>query len=179
MTKCGRYGSSDFDYSPKTIRRSVERSLARFHTTYLDTVYLHDVEFVATPVAPRTEGVHLGALGSEAEAYGLNEGQEAKMWGEGDQKILDAVAELRKLQEEGVVKSIGITGAFPLTFQITRLISLLLTSVRSAAPDSASLGHPCPEHCALSSPRRDPLLQSFDSTKRQPSLFPPCLHPPR
>ncbi|ETW84491.1 hypothetical protein HETIRDRAFT_63218 [Heterobasidion irregulare TC 32-1] len=126
MTKCGRYGSSDFDYSPKTIRRSVERSLARFHTTYLDTVYLHDIEFVATPVALRTEGVHLGALGSEAEAYGLNEGQEAKVWGEGDQKILDAVAELRKLQEEGVVKSIGITG-LPLP-TLLRLAILVLNT---------------------------------------------------
>ncbi|THH21053.1 hypothetical protein EW146_g428 [Bondarzewia mesenterica] len=111
MTKCGRYGDSDFDYSPATIRRSVERSLSRLHTTFLDAVYLHDVEFVATPVGPRTEGVHSGALGDEAVLYGLKEGQEGKVWGEGDQKILDAIAELRKMQEEGLVRSIGITGA--------------------------------------------------------------------
>lgn len=110
MTKCGRYGGSDFDYSPSTIRKSVERSLSRLHTTYLDTVYLHDIEFVATPVMPRLEGIHSGALGDEAEAYGLKEGQEALVRGEGDQKILDGIAELRKMQEEGLVKNIGITG---------------------------------------------------------------------
>ncbi|KDQ29275.1 hypothetical protein PLEOSDRAFT_2849, partial [Pleurotus ostreatus PC15] len=46
MTKCGRYGPSTFDYKPATIRESVERSLKRLHTDYLDTVFLHDVEFV-------------------------------------------------------------------------------------------------------------------------------------
>ena len=64
MTKCGRYGESDFDYSPATIRRSVQRSLERLHTSYLDVVYLHDTEFVATWVGPRKEGDHSGALGA-------------------------------------------------------------------------------------------------------------------
>ncbi|EIM88306.1 Aldo/keto reductase [Stereum hirsutum FP-91666 SS1] len=113
MTKCGRYGSSDFDYSPSTIRKSVERSLSRLHTTYLDTVYLHDVEFVATSVMPRKEGNHIGALSDESEVYGLKEGQEGTICGEGDQKILDGIAELRKMKEEGLIKNIGITG-FPL-----------------------------------------------------------------
>ena len=111
MTKCGRYGltASEFDYSPSTIRRSVQRSLARLHTDYLDTVYLHDVEFVCAPVQPRSEGNHMHALDTEAEAYGLAPGQE-KIRGEGDQRILDAVAELRKMKSEGLVKNIGITG---------------------------------------------------------------------
>lgn len=110
MTKCGRYGSSDFDYSPSTIRKSVERSLSRLHTTYLDTVYLHDVEFVATSVMPRKEGNHIGALSDESEVYRLKEGQEGTICGEGDQKILDGIAELRKMKEEGLIKNIGITG---------------------------------------------------------------------
>lgn len=46
MTKCGRYGVWEFDYSPNTIRRSVRRSCARLGVDYLDVVYLHDVEFV-------------------------------------------------------------------------------------------------------------------------------------
>ena len=112
MTKCGRYGltQSEFDYSPETIRKSVERSLERLHTTYLDTVYLHDVEFVCTPVGPLEAGNPETALFETASEYGLAEGQEGKIWGEGDPKILDAYAELRKLQEEGKVKHIGITG---------------------------------------------------------------------
>ncbi|KAJ5825940.1 hypothetical protein N7474_003078 [Penicillium riverlandense] len=46
LTKVGRVAASAFDYSPEWIRHSVRRSLERLHTTYLDVVYCHDVEFV-------------------------------------------------------------------------------------------------------------------------------------
>lgn len=46
VTKAGRIGITEFDYSPAWIRYSVLRSLRRLHTSYLDLVYLHDVEFV-------------------------------------------------------------------------------------------------------------------------------------
>ena len=112
MTKCGRFGveKSAFDYSPKSIRRSVERSLKRLNTDYLDVVYLHDVEFVAEEVMPRRSGDHESALNVDAKLYGLAEGQEAKVWGKGDQTILDAFDELRKMQSEGLIRRIGITG---------------------------------------------------------------------
>ncbi|ETV72390.1 hypothetical protein, variant 3 [Aphanomyces astaci] len=50
-TKVGRYRSDkhpngEFDYSRSRIRQSVQDSLAKLGTTYLDVVYLHDVEFV-------------------------------------------------------------------------------------------------------------------------------------
>lgn len=115
MTKCGRYGSTvaDFDYSPATIRASVQRSLARLNTNYLDAVYLHDVEFVCTQVGPREAGDPTIALGDAQAEYGLAPGQEGEVWGEGDQKILDALGELRRMQDEGIIKAIGITG-YPL-----------------------------------------------------------------
>lgn len=91
---------------------SVERSLSRLHAKYLDVVYLHDVEFIADTVTPRSSGDHRSALNSDAEAYGLAEGQEGKIWGKGDQTVLDALAELRKLQAEGLVRHIGITGKY-------------------------------------------------------------------
>lgn len=47
LTKVGRVASSTFDYSPSWIRHSVRRSLHRLHTSYLDVVYCHDVEFVS------------------------------------------------------------------------------------------------------------------------------------
>lgn len=47
LTKAGRIASNEFDYSPSWIRHSVKRSLRRLKTTYLDVVYLHDVEFVS------------------------------------------------------------------------------------------------------------------------------------
>ncbi len=46
LTKVGRIGAAQFDYSASWVRRSVERSLQRLRTTYLDVVYCHDVEFV-------------------------------------------------------------------------------------------------------------------------------------
>ncbi|KAJ2101080.1 hypothetical protein IW146_009411 [Coemansia sp. RSA 922] len=47
-TKVGRYGYhiSDFDYSAKRISESVQESMRRLHTDYLDIVLCHDVEFV-------------------------------------------------------------------------------------------------------------------------------------
>ncbi|KAG6820170.1 hypothetical protein H0H93_004433 [Arthromyces matolae] len=124
MTKCGRFGPHEFDYTPSKIRESVKRSLERLQTEYLDTVYLHDVEFVCTSVSPRRNGSNLSALAEENAAYGLAPGDEGKVRGEGDQKILDAFAELRKLKEEGVVKKIGITG-YPLP-TLLRLALLIL-----------------------------------------------------
>lgn len=47
LTKVGRVAASAFDYSPRWVRQSVRRSLARLHTEYLDVVYCHDVEFVS------------------------------------------------------------------------------------------------------------------------------------
>lgn len=110
MTKCGRYGYDAFDYSPQIIRESVKNSLQRLQTDFLDTVYLHDVEFVCTPTSSKTSGNHVTALATEAAQYGLAEEDKGKIRGEGDQKILDAISELMMLQDEGVVKNIGITG---------------------------------------------------------------------
>ncbi|KAJ7477088.1 Aldo/keto reductase [Mycena galericulata] len=124
MTKCGRYGMSNFDYTPGRIRESVKRSLERLHTDYLDVVHLHDIEFVCTEVAPRRTGNHTSALGEDNAAYGLIEGDEAKIRGEGDQRILDAFAELQKMKNEGLIKNIGITG-YPL-YTLLRIALLIL-----------------------------------------------------
>ena len=48
LTKVGRLGSSEFNYSATWVRKSVQRSLARLRTSYLDLVYCHDVEFVTS-----------------------------------------------------------------------------------------------------------------------------------
>ncbi|KAF9452006.1 Aldo/keto reductase [Macrolepiota fuliginosa MF-IS2] len=138
MTKCGRFGLNDFDYSPSTIRQCVLESLERLQTTYLDAVYLHDVEFVATVVSPKATGNHTTALGVEATAYGLASGDEAKVWGEGDQKILDAFAELRKLKQEGVIKNIGITG-YPLATLLR--LAILINSTPPYEPVDVLLSY--------------------------------------
>ena len=129
LTKVGRYGpgATDFDYTPSTIRRSVRRSLQRLHAQYLDVVYLHDVEFVAPCVAPRAEGNHASALDAESVAYGLASEQDVLNDGQGestgstvavrtvgdDERILEAISELRALQADGLIRQVGISGPSP------------------------------------------------------------------
>lgn len=65
ITKAGRVAPTAFDYSPAGIRASIERSLQRLGTDYLDLVYCHDVEFVSEPeiLAALSELRSLRALG--------------------------------------------------------------------------------------------------------------------
>lgn len=77
-TKCGRYGSADFDFSAKRVIASMDESLRRLHTDYIDLFQAHDVEF-----------------------------------GDAQQVINETVPALRKLQEQGKARYIGITGYPP------------------------------------------------------------------
>ncbi|MFC5651846.1 aldo/keto reductase [Paenibacillus solisilvae] len=49
-TKAGRYGIDAFDFSAGRIVSSLEESLARLHTDYVDILYLHDIEFVPADI---------------------------------------------------------------------------------------------------------------------------------
>lgn len=111
ITKCGRYGSDEFDYTPATIRKSVMRSLKRLGTDYLDVLLLHDVDFVGSPMSPfPLEGFHSKVFTEAADDWGLIPGKEGKVWGTGDRRVVEAIGEMRKLKEEGLVKAIGISG---------------------------------------------------------------------
>ncbi|OZJ05400.1 hypothetical protein BZG36_01980 [Bifiguratus adelaidae] len=57
MTKAGRIAATEFDYSPEWVRRSVERSLQRLKTPYLDVVFCHDIEYVTEEEAVEAVGV--------------------------------------------------------------------------------------------------------------------------
>ena len=45
MTKCGRYDTAQFDFSPARLRQSLDESLQRLQTDHVDVLALHDVEF--------------------------------------------------------------------------------------------------------------------------------------
>ena len=179
MTKCGRYGSprADFDYSPATIRASVERSLKRLNTTYLDAVYLHDVEFVAAQVGPREAGHPTDALKPEnLETYGLADGQEAKVWGDGDRLILDGLAELQKMKDEGLIKAIGLTGA---SSRASRRAPC------ADAPQATRSRRFCASRSSRSTPHRtsrstccSPIRTSRFRTARSPRTRRPCASAP-
>jgi aryl-alcohol dehydrogenase-like predicted oxidoreductase len=44
-TKCGRYGFDEFDFSAKRVTASIDESLRRLRTDYIDLFLAHDVEF--------------------------------------------------------------------------------------------------------------------------------------
>lgn len=56
-TKAGRYGADQFDFSEKRILSSVDESLQRLQTDYIDILFLHDIEFV--PFEQVEEGAFL------------------------------------------------------------------------------------------------------------------------
>lgn len=44
-TKCGRYGFAEFDFSARRVIASIDESLRRLRTDYIDLFQVHDVEF--------------------------------------------------------------------------------------------------------------------------------------
>ena len=101
ITKAGRRGPADFDYSRAAIRASVLRSIERLGTGYLDLVYCHDVEFVSP------------------------------------EDVLEAVSELRRLRDEGLVRYVGVSG-YPLPV-LTSTAALVLE--RTGEPLDAVLSY--------------------------------------
>jgi L-galactose dehydrogenase len=78
-TKVGRYGLSDFDFSAERVTASIDESLKRLRTDYVDLLTAHDVEF-----------------------------------GDVQQIIDETIPAMRKIQEQGKARFIGISG-LPLT----------------------------------------------------------------
>ena len=44
-TKCCRYGENDFDFSYNRVIQSIDKSLKRLQTDYVDVLQIHDIEF--------------------------------------------------------------------------------------------------------------------------------------
>ena len=74
-TKCARYDVDGFDFSAAGVRRSVDDSLRRLQTDYVDVLHIHDVEF----------GCHR-------------------------QIVEETIPAVRKIQQQGKARFIGITG---------------------------------------------------------------------
>lgn len=152
-TKCGRYGpnQSHFDYSPKRIKKSIELSIEKLDCGYLDIALLHDVEFVSeniqidqTPTSQdgfslfklsefvkngrqnfKTEEEFKLAREEMLKPFGVDELSNGKVWGKGDEKILNAIEALFELKDQGKVRKVGISG-YPLNtlLRITRMIKI-------------------------------------------------------
>ncbi|WVW85973.1 hypothetical protein I302_108011 [Kwoniella bestiolae CBS 10118] len=105
ITKVGKYGpnSRDHHFDPETVRKSVERSLKRMNTDYLDVVYLHDLEYILP--APSFSGNPLHSLSAILDSPSTPSAEE--------QILLTAIETLRTLQKEGKILHVGIAG-YPL-----------------------------------------------------------------
>ena len=129
ITKCGRYGANkvSFDYSASRVRASVQESLKRFRTSYLDAVYLHDAEFVADAAGKaNVEGFPLDAL-ANVEEYGLDDASAGSILGDGDRQVLEAYQELLDFKRRGVIRRAGIAGyPLPTLLRLARLIKARL-----------------------------------------------------
>ena len=95
-TKCGRYGVDQFDFSAKRVFASVDESLQRLKTDYIDLYQAHDVEF-----------------------------------GDLNRVINETIPAMRKLQEQGKIRFIGVSG-YPLK---------VLVQVAKAAPVDTILSY--------------------------------------
>ncbi|KAI5451161.1 hypothetical protein NCC49_002037 [Naganishia albida] len=150
ITKTGKFSPmlKDHDLSENMTRLCVERSLKRFETDYLDVVYLHDVEFNSSLNPPA--GNHVLALSEPkiAKEYGLAPEDEGKIWGEGDQRILDAMRVLRELRKEGKIKRIGFS-AYPLP-TLLRLALLVLHEFKEPVDIIQTYSHQNLQNAGLS-----------------------------
>jgi L-galactose dehydrogenase len=112
-TKCGRYGFAEFDFSAKRVTASMDESLRRLQTDYIDLFQIHDVEF-----------------------------------GDVQQIIDETIPALRRLQQQGKARYIGITGYPP----------KLLRRIAEAAPVDSILTY-C--HYNLMNTSMDEVLTDF------------------
>ncbi|KAL1409991.1 hypothetical protein Q8F55_003991 [Vanrija albida] len=121
ITKVCKFGPTikHHVYEPAAVKASVERSLRRLKTAYLDVVYLHDVEFAAAGPFPVPAGLPLASLSAGTE--GLSPPYVSL--GPGDDAVLASLAALRELQAEGKIKRVGIAGyTLPVLLRLALLV---------------------------------------------------------
>nr|ODN89243.1 galactose dehydrogenase [Cryptococcus depauperatus CBS 7855] len=131
ITKVGKYGPNPKDHiwEPEVLKASVNRSLQRLGTDYLDVVYLHDVEY-ALPL-PSYSGksvMHLQKVLSQPPVPIAEES-----------KILEGIATLRQLQSQAKVTLVGIAG-YPLPV-LLRLALLTLHTTNKPLDVVQTYGH--------------------------------------
>ncbi|MCJ1386492.1 hypothetical protein MMC17_009618 [Xylographa soralifera] len=126
LTKVGRVGSAEFDYSASWVRTSIQRSLKRLKTEYLDVVYCHDVEFV-TPEEVLTAVTELRRIRDENGAV--------KYVGISGYPVV-VLCELAEMILEKTGEPLDIVMSYAnYTLQNTRLSSVAVPRLRAAGVD--------------------------------------------
>lgn len=128
ITKVGHYGD-EVNYSEERIRESLQRSFEYMKTDYFDIVYLHDVEFIAEPIADINEAGHPTRVLGDLEKYNLT--GESRILGKGDEEVLNALRILNEYKKDGKIRNIGIS-ALPLP----TLVRVSKLTLKHLGPDS-------------------------------------------
>ena len=125
MTKVGRKAALEFDYSPEWIRYSVDRSLDRFKTSYLDVVFCHDIEYVTDTDAVLAVGVLFDLVSQGKVRYVGVSGYS-----------IDKLVRVARLVKEQYGRPLdAVQNWAQLTLQNTRLESEGLEALRDAGVD--------------------------------------------
>ncbi|KAL8683302.1 MAG: hypothetical protein Q9186_000685 [Xanthomendoza sp. 1 TL-2023] len=126
LTKVGRISGDEFDYSAAWVRHSVQRSLERLHTDYLDVVYCHDIEFVS-PDEVLTAVTELRRIRDETGVI--------KYVGISGYPVT-TLCELSEMIHEKTGESLDVVMSYAnFTLQNTRLASTALARLKAAGVD--------------------------------------------
>ncbi len=157
-TKLGRYAPQHFDFSAKRVRESVDISLERMKTDYLDIVLCHDIEFVGlTQIVNETiPELRKLQVAGKLKFIGIS-GYPMKIFREiASQTELDVILSynhytlqntmLAELVDEMKTKGIGIMNAAP--FSARLLSNASLPVWHKATPEVRRVAKMAADHCA-------------------------------
>ncbi len=157
-TKCGRYDLDRFDFSAAGVRSSIDESLRRLRTDYVDIYQMHDIEFVdrqqvleeALPVARELQqagkcryvgitGLPLGILGDVARRAPVDS---ILSYARYNLLVDDLDTLLRPICEE---RKVGLINASPLHLRI--LTERGAPPWHRASADVKAVGARVADHC--------------------------------
>ena len=156
-TKLGRYAPQHFDFSAKRVRESVDISLERMKTDYLDIILCHDIEFVDMNQIWNETIPEMQKLKAEGKVKNIGiSGYPMKIFREGAAKTdLDVILSynhytlqntmLLDIVDEMKTNGIGVMNAAP--FSARLLTNAPLPEWHKATPEVREICKKAADHC--------------------------------
>lgn len=156
-TKLGRYAPTHFDFSAQRVRESVDISLERMKTDYLDIILCHDIEFVDVSLIWEETIPELQKLKQEGKVKNIGiSGYPMKIFREGIAKAdLDVILSynhytlqntmLADIVDELRSSGVGVMNAAP--FSARLLTNAPLPEWHKATPEVREICKKAADHC--------------------------------
>ena len=156
-TKLGRYAPTHFDFSAQRVRESVDISLERMKTDYLDIILCHDIEFVDVSLIWEETVPELQKLKQEGKVKNIGiSGYPMKIFREGIAKAdLDVILSynhytlqntmLADIVDELRSSGVGVMNAAP--FSARLLTNAPLPEWHKATPEVREICKKAADHC--------------------------------